>query len=89
MSAPPPGARTVQVLAIGHSRGPDLADHAGDTHVHAFGPADRYPYAADRSYLKPCLSVDDGLSLTRPCAHLDGSHLRKVLVDNPAALYGW
>ncbi|MDX3225209.1 amidohydrolase family protein [Streptomyces sp. ME19-01-6] len=47
-------------------------------------PATRHP---DR--VQPFLPVDDGLSLTRFSEQLDPSHLRQVLVDNPAALYGW
>ncbi|MFF8572669.1 amidohydrolase family protein [Streptomyces sp. NPDC015408] len=54
MSAPPPPeARAVHVLGTRHSPGPALPDHACDTHVHVFGPADRHPYAADRGYLPP------------------------------------
>jgi predicted TIM-barrel fold metal-dependent hydrolase len=30
-----------------------LPAHACDTHAHVFGPADRFPYAADRSYTPP------------------------------------
>ncbi|MEV5645632.1 amidohydrolase family protein [Streptomyces flaveolus] len=53
MPAPPSETRTVQVLGTRHSPGPDLPNHACDTHVHVFGPARRHPYAADRGYLPP------------------------------------
>ncbi|WP_320776409.1 amidohydrolase family protein [Streptomyces sp. CRN 30] len=53
MPAPAPAPRAVQVLGTRHTPGPALPDGACDSHVHLFGPADRYPYAADRGYLPP------------------------------------
>ncbi|MGW0713077.1 amidohydrolase family protein [Streptomyces sp. NPDC002643] len=53
------------------SPAPTLPQNACDTHVHLFGPADRYPYAASRSYLPPDALPADlaafhrGLGITR------------------------
>lgn len=37
--------------------------NACDTHAHVFGPADRYPYAADRSYTPPDAPLDKYLAM--------------------------
>ncbi|MDX3225208.1 amidohydrolase family protein [Streptomyces sp. ME19-01-6] len=76
MSAPPPEPRTVQVLDTRYGPGPALPDNACDTHVHVFGPAGRYPYAADRGYLPPDALPADLRALHR---HLGLS--RTVLVQ--------
>ncbi|MEV7017111.1 hypothetical protein C1708_29055 [Streptomyces sp. DH-12] len=76
MSAPPSEARTVEVLGTRHSPGPDLPDHACDTHVHVFGPADRHPYAADRGYLPP-----DALPADLRALHRHLGITRTVLVQ--------
>jgi predicted TIM-barrel fold metal-dependent hydrolase len=48
--APDPNPRTPSIrLPVG----------ACDTHCHVFGPADRFPYAADRSYTPPDAPVED------------------------------
>src|SRR5262249_44862302 len=36
---------------------------ACDTHCHVFGPADRFPYAADRSYTPPDAPLDKYLAM--------------------------
>src|SRR5918996_2248509 len=36
---------------------------ACDCHVHVFGPAERYPFAADRKYMAPDASVDELVAL--------------------------
>jgi 2-pyrone-4,6-dicarboxylate lactonase len=36
-----------------------------DSHFHVFGPAERYPYAADLRYAPPVASLDDYLGLAR------------------------
>ncbi|MFC8419848.1 amidohydrolase family protein [Streptomyces sp. NPDC057236] len=76
MSAPPPEARTAEVLGTRHGPGPDLPDHACDTHVHVFGPAHRHPYAADRGYLPP-----DALPTDLRALHRHLGITRTVLVQ--------
>lgn len=77
MSSPPPDAtRTVQVLGTPHSPGPGLPANACDTHVHVFGPADRYPYGADRGYLPP-----DALPADLRALHRHLGITRTVLVQ--------
>ncbi|EFL20889.1 hypothetical protein SSOG_00601 [Streptomyces himastatinicus ATCC 53653] len=46
------------------------------------------PASRDPQRIEPYLTIDDGLSLTRFTEQLSPSHLRHVLVDNPATLYG-
>ncbi|CAL9629362.1 amidohydrolase family protein [Streptomyces sp. enrichment culture] len=74
MSAPDP--RAVEVLGTRHSPGPALPDGACDTHVHLFGPADGYPYAADPGYLPP-----DALPADLRALHRHLSITRTVLVQ--------
>ncbi|EFL20891.1 hypothetical protein SSOG_00602 [Streptomyces himastatinicus ATCC 53653] len=66
MPSSPPVARTHRVLGTGHSPAPALPNGAWDTHVHVFGPADRYPYAADRSYTAPDALPTDLSALWTP-----------------------
>jgi len=40
-----------------------LPANACDTHAHVFGPADRFPYAADRSYTPPDASLEKYLGM--------------------------
>jgi 2-pyrone-4,6-dicarboxylate lactonase len=40
-------------------------DVSCDSHFHIFGPADRYPYAADLRYAPPLAMLDDYLGLAR------------------------
>lgn len=62
--------------------------NACDTHAHVFGPADRYPYAADRSYTPPDAPLDkylamlDTLGLARGVLVQGSAHGR----DNAAML---
>src|SRR6195952_3771490 len=37
--------------------------HACDTHAHVFGPADRFPYADDRSYTPPDAPLEKYLAM--------------------------
>jgi predicted TIM-barrel fold metal-dependent hydrolase len=76
-----------------------------DSHAHIFGPLDRFPVAATRSYdvfelpAERYLEVLDGIGFARGvlvtlvdlCLEWTGDEalVRKVLVDNPARLYGW
>ncbi|WP_320775939.1 amidohydrolase family protein [Streptomyces sp. CRN 30] len=73
---PVPESRAVQVLDTRHSPSPALADGACDTHVHLFGPADRYPYAPDRGYLPP-----DALPADLRALHRHLGITRTVLVQ--------
>src|SRR5882757_10254874 len=40
-----------------------LPPDACDTHAHVFGPADRFPYAADRSYTPPDAPLEKYLGM--------------------------
>jgi 2-pyrone-4,6-dicarboxylate lactonase len=42
-----------------------LPAKATDAHAHVFGPADRYPYAADRLYTPPPVYLEDYLAMHR------------------------
>jgi predicted TIM-barrel fold metal-dependent hydrolase len=48
-----------------------------DCHFHIFGPYDKYPLSAGRTYDPPPALVPDAATRQR------------VLVDNPAKLYGF
>jgi len=67
-SCPPPVAEPVRPALV-------LPPGACDAHCHVFGPAARFPYAADRSYTPPDAPVD---KLRRLHAHLGIS--RAVIV---------
>src|ERR1700712_4747545 len=74
--------------------------HACDTHAHVFGPADRFPYAADRSYTPPdaplakYLAMLDAVGfergvLVQGSAHgHDNSAMLDALAKNPDRLRG-
>src|SRR6476619_591290 len=40
-----------------------LPARACDTHAHVFGPATRFPYAADRSYTPPAAPLENYLAM--------------------------
>ena len=42
-----------------------LPPRAADCHCHVFGPRDRYPWAANRLYTPPAVSLDDYLAMLR------------------------
>jgi predicted TIM-barrel fold metal-dependent hydrolase len=42
-----------------------LPPKAADCHCHVFGPRDRYPWAANRLYTPPAVSLDDYLAMLR------------------------
>src|ERR1700755_1965044 len=71
-----------------------------DTHAHVFGPADRFPYAADRSYTPPDAPLEKYLAmldtlgfargvLVQGSAHgSDNSAMLDALVRQPRRLRG-
>ncbi|ELS51137.1 amidohydrolase family protein [Streptomyces viridochromogenes] len=61
----PSAAPADRVLGTRHSPAPLLPGNACDTHVHVFGPAHRYPYAPDRSYIPPDALPSDLSALHR------------------------
>lgn len=81
---------------------PQLKTPAGacDTHAHVFGPAPRYPYAADRSYTPPDAPLDKYLAmldtlgfdrgvLVQGSAHgRDNSAMLDAIAANPQRLRG-
>jgi predicted TIM-barrel fold metal-dependent hydrolase len=91
---------------------------ACDTHAHVFGPAERFPYADDRSYTPPDAPLEKYLGMLDAIALVwggdwphprvegempDAGHLfelfqawtpdtatqHRILVSNPAKLYGF
>lgn len=66
-----------------HPRPPGFDPPAGatDAHCHVFGPADRYPYAADRSYTPPDSPLPEYISL------LDTLGLDRGVIVQPS-VYG-
>lgn len=52
-----------------------------DCHAHLFGPQTRYRYDPKRRYTPPDASLSDWIP--------DAAVRKKVLVDNPQALYGF
>ena len=57
-------AQTVTVLGVPQTAPAfDVPANGCDCHVHVFGPADRFPFSADRVYTPGPASVDDLLSL--------------------------
>ena len=58
-----------------------LPPKAADCHAHVFGPRDKYPWAANRLYTPPPVTLDDYLAMHR-AAGID----RGVLVQT--GLYG-
>jgi predicted TIM-barrel fold metal-dependent hydrolase len=73
---------------------------ACDTHAHVFGPADRFPYAADRSYTPPdaplakylgmldTLGFDRGVLVQASAHGRDNSAMLDALKRHPARLRG-
>jgi predicted TIM-barrel fold metal-dependent hydrolase len=78
--------------------------NACDTHAHVFGPSKRFPYADDRSYTPPdaplekYLGMLDQIGFARGVLRLfelfrmwtpDQATQQRILVTNPAKLYGF
>ncbi|MEX2035304.1 MAG: hypothetical protein WEA28_08945 [Xanthobacteraceae bacterium] len=42
-----------------------LPPKAADCHAHVFGPVEKYPYAANRLYTPPPVTLDDYLAMHR------------------------
>ena len=73
---------------------------ACDCHAHVFGPADRFPYAADRSYTPPdaplakyldmlaTLGFDRGVLVQASAHGRDNSAMLDALKRHPARLRG-
>jgi predicted TIM-barrel fold metal-dependent hydrolase len=69
-----------------------------DCHFHIFGPYDQFPLSAGRTYSPPAALVPEYLAMA-PEARLlldqfvewlpDAALRQRVLVDNPAKLYGF
>src|SRR6267378_15358 len=65
--------------------------NACDTHAHVFGPAARFPYAADRSYTPPDAPLEKYLAMldTLGCAHgHDNAAMLDALEREPKRLRG-
>ena len=71
----------------------DVPAGAGDCHTHIHGHPERFPFFAGRTYtpeLAPLLQIDDGRLLNQlPVWAPDAAVRKKILVDNPARLYGF
>jgi predicted TIM-barrel fold metal-dependent hydrolase len=89
---PPPRAPSRPIV--------DTPRHACDTHCHVFGPASRFPYAADRSYTPPdaplarylqlldTLGCDRGVLVQGSAHGRDNSALLDALEREPQRLRG-
>ena len=72
-------AQAVTVLGVPQTAPAfDVPADACDCHVHVFGPADRFPYAADRVYTPGPASIDDLVSLQRALG------LHRVVIVQPS-----
>ena len=72
-------AQTVTVLGVPQTAPAfDVPANGCDCHVHVFGPADRFPFSADRVYTPGPASVDDLLSLQHALP------LQRVVIVQPS-----